>query len=140
VIRKTLSGYACRCRDRTIVLAAPWPCITERRLYVLAHEVGHLHLHFGPNGELSGKPVYLIELEAEQFAHEFLRAHGIPVPHAERQRARNYVAHHLQIAMRNGTHPTSITRKAAAWAGVKITRRLLIRPVAPSKTGGRHEQ
>lgn len=60
------------------------------QLYVLAHECGHIFLQRlgGPGYRL---PSHVKELEAESYAHQAFRHHGMRVPKHVTQRARWYV-------------------------------------------------
>ena len=119
-IRRSLTGFASRRSDGTIRLACPWPTTTRRRLYVCAHEVAHIVLHYTPSGKRIKKPRHMKEHEAELWAHRWLRDQGIAVPRQETERAKNYVASKIEAAIRNGAMISSIARPAAAWAGVDL--------------------
>lgn len=60
-----------------------------RQLYILAHECGHIFLHDQPPGR--DLPPHVMELEAESYAHQAFRAHGMKVPAACTRFARWYV-------------------------------------------------
>jgi hypothetical protein len=70
---------------------------TARALYVFLHECGHAHLHLD-----SRKKRHVEEMEAEKFAHEKMREHGVAVPRKETKQAKDYVARKIQQAMRSG--------------------------------------
>lgn len=107
-IRKTLTGLGGRTKHTgKVILEAPWPTTTRRRLYVLAHEVGHIKLQHC----YRKLPSYLEEFEAEQWAHKWLRRRGIPVPKASTAEARDYVA---QAALK------SLDPRVVKWAGLGI--------------------
>jgi hypothetical protein len=60
------------------------------QLYTLAHECGHIFLHnSGPGYVLPG---HVKEFEAESYAHQAFREHGMIVPRKLSASARNYVA------------------------------------------------
>ena len=61
------------------------------------HECAHFALHIN-----SKKPVHVKEMEAEQWAHERMRAYGIPVPQVMTDRAKEYVKHKITKAERRG--------------------------------------
>lgn len=90
---------------------APWPATTRKRLYVVAHECGHVALHKPPR---RSKPVYKIEFEAEQYAIEALRRHGVAVPKCMVEAGRGYVARKIARARRRGAK--FIEPKILAWA------------------------
>jgi len=71
--RTSLNGRAFYPRK----IIAPWPTTTANRLYILAHEVGHIVLCHCKNND---KPEFIGELEAEGWAHDELRRLGVPVP------------------------------------------------------------
>lgn len=78
------------------VIHVPVPT-TRRRLYVFAHECGHVAL--GHDGSV---PYHRQEFEAERWAHAALRRHGIAVPEKETQRAKEYVARKIHQAVVRG--------------------------------------
>jgi hypothetical protein len=93
VIRKSLSGYA-------------WPSgkisapegRTRKQLYILAHECGHIALkHFSRK-----QPRHVEEMQAEKWAHDALRRHGVSVPRSMTTRAKQYVARKIRQAIRRG--------------------------------------
>ena len=75
---------------------------TRKQLYILAHECAHIALKHGEQRGRTRKPGHIEELEAEQWAHEALRRHGVPVPRAMSRRARNYVGYWIAKDERNG--------------------------------------
>ena len=66
-VRTKLTGRAF-VKQREIEV--PWPTTTRKRLYIVAHEIGHVVLGHAGNR----LPAYKREYQAEQFAHELLRA------------------------------------------------------------------
>ena len=70
-----LSGRACA---ELKVVCVPTPT-TRRRLYVLAHEAGHVALN-----HINVKPIHRQEYEAEKYAQDALRRHGISRRHYRR--------------------------------------------------------
>lgn len=71
---------------------------TRKQLYVLAHECAHLALkHFARK-----QPRHVEEFQAEKWAHDALRRHGIPVPRTMTRRAKQYVARKIGQARRRG--------------------------------------
>jgi hypothetical protein len=64
---------------------------------VFLHECGHAHLHL--NGR---KKRHVEEMEAERFAYEKMREHGIAVPRKETKRAKHYVARKIKQALTSG--------------------------------------
>jgi hypothetical protein len=75
---------------------------TRKQLYILAHECAHVALKHGQHRWRKNKPGHVVELEAERWAHDALRRHGVPVPRAMSRRARNYVSHWIAKDERNG--------------------------------------
>lgn len=98
--RKSLSG---RCFYSGII-EAPKP-VTRKALYIFLHECAHAHLHC-PKGK-SKQPRHVEEMQAEQWAHEKMREHGIAVPRAMTRRAKAYVAHKIEQAERRGAKTIS---------------------------------
>lgn len=99
-----LGGWACP--DRKLV-CVPTPT-TRRRLYFVAHEEGHVALdHIGL------KPTHRQEYEAERYAHNALRRHGISVSKKSTQRAKRYVARKISQAIRRGAK--TIDRESLKW-------------------------
>jgi hypothetical protein len=83
VYRNDLSG---RCYFKREIIAAPKPR-TRKSLYVFLHECAHANLHGDSN-----KPRHVEEYEAEKWAHDKMKEHGVPVPRTMTKRAREYVA------------------------------------------------
>lgn len=97
-------------------------------LYVVAHECGHVFLHMSGVGRLL--PGHVKEYEAECYAHQALRQHGMSVPQARTRSARQYVAamidldrsHRLPIseaaerfALANGCPYASLRARPSNW-------------------------
>ena len=81
---------------------------TRRRLYVLAHEAGHVALN-----HIGMKPSHREEYEAAKYAHDALRKHGISVPKKSTHRAKRYVARKISQAIRRGAK--TIDRESFNW-------------------------
>src|SRR5690349_9659387 len=64
-------------------ISAPRP-VTRKALYVYLHECGHVHLDHFTRFDF----VYIQEYEAERYAHQAMRAAGIPVPREMTRRAK----------------------------------------------------
>lgn len=103
--RKSLTGSH---DGRAKHINGPKP-VTRKALYVWLHECGHAQL--GHNGS---KPSHVKEWEAEVWAHQTMRAHGIPVPKEMTKRAKAYVARTINRAILSGAK--NIDRKARAFA------------------------
>jgi hypothetical protein len=103
--RRSLTGRAWAKRRH---IRAPKPT-TRRRLYIWAHECAHVALNH--DGK---KPQHRKEYEAERWAQEALRRHGISVPRKELTRAKEYVAHKIRQAERRGAK--HIDAEARAWS------------------------
>ncbi len=94
---------------------APEPT-TRRRLYVFAHECGHVALAHNRS-----TPAYIKEYEAEQYAHAALRRHGIAVPRKETDRAKRYVALKIHRAVRRG-QKKPLDKKILKWCGDHLSK------------------
>lgn len=108
--RRTLSGRAF-VQDRRI--DAPWPTTSRKRLYLVAHEIGHIALN-----HLGQLPVYVREFEAEQFAHALMRRDGIAVPRAMTARAKSYVRSKIGRGFVRGGQ--WFDPDIAAWSGASV--------------------
>lgn len=96
--RKALSGVA-YCHGRKHI-EAPRP-VTRKALYIWLHECAHAHLHADPTTR-DGKR-HVQEFEAEQWAHERMRAAGVAVPRSMTKRAKAYVARKIRQAGKRAT-------------------------------------
>jgi hypothetical protein len=68
--------------------------LTRKSPYIFLHECAHAHLH------RDWKPkAHVREMEAEQWAHEKMWEHGIPVPRDMTKRAKQYVARKIRVAI-----------------------------------------
>lgn len=106
VPRNSLTGTA---NLQTGVIKAPKP-FTRKALYIFLHELAHIVLrHDGK------KPRHVEEYEAERWAHERMRRHGLSVPRQMTKRAKRYVAHKIAQATVRGAK--RIDRKARLFAG-----------------------
>jgi hypothetical protein len=81
-------------------------------LYILAHECGHIWLHNA--GEGYWYPGHLKEMEAESYAHQAFRAHGMKVAPKVTNLGRRYVA--MWIA-KDRAAGIAIDPRAEAYAG-----------------------
>jgi hypothetical protein len=91
--RKSLSG---RHYGKRKLIQAPRP-VTRKSLYIFLHECAHAHLH------RERKPkAHVREMEAERWAHEKMREHGIAAPRDMTRRAKSYVARKIEQAKRCG--------------------------------------
>lgn len=99
-IRKDLSGraYTNAKYSNFGKIEVPRP-ITRKSLYIFLHECAHMHLH----ADGKRRKVYVIELEAEQWAHARMREAGIPVPRSMTLRAKSYVRQKMRRAFKRGT-------------------------------------
>jgi hypothetical protein len=70
---------------------------TRRRLYIFAHECGHVALEHDDR-----KPHHRREYEAERYAHAALRRHGVAVPKRSTEEGKRYVARKIHQAVRRG--------------------------------------
>jgi hypothetical protein len=60
-----------------------------RQLYIVAHECGHIFLH--NSGEGYHLPSHVKEMEAESYAHQAFRQHGMTMPRRLSKWGRTYV-------------------------------------------------
>jgi len=93
-------------------IKAPTPT-TRNRLYIFAHECGHVAL-----GHRYRQPVWREEYEAERWAHDALRRHGVAVPKKMTASAKAYIASKIRRALRRGAK--RIDPAVARWAGVDV--------------------
>lgn len=91
--------------ERTVWVPKP---TTRRRLYILAHEAGHIAM--GHNGKL---PAHREEFEADKYAHRVMRENGVPVPKRSTQAAKKHVAREIRQAVARGA--TDIDYQAFRW-------------------------
>lgn len=89
-----LHGRAWPLRRRIV---APWPTTTRKRLYILAHEIGHVALKHDAK-----LPSYVKEFEAEWFAINLMRRCGVAVPSDMLKRAKSYVGRKIMQAHTRG--------------------------------------
>lgn len=108
-VRNNLSG---RAQCATGHITAP-EGRTRKQLYILAHECAHILLH----NNRGAKPRHVEEMEAEKWAHEALRRHGVSVPRSMTQRAKRYVARKLDQAHVRGAR--TLDAEALRYAGLK---------------------
>jgi hypothetical protein len=94
-------------------IVAPRP-VTRKSLYIFLHECAHAHLH--PDGHKV--PTHVKEMEAEKWAHQKMREHGIPVPRTMTKRAKRYVARKIKQAVRAGAE--SIDPSARRFAALPV--------------------
>src|SRR5262249_56892835 len=87
---------------------------TVRQLYTLAHECAHVALRHDHR-----KPKWRREYEAEIWAHEALRRHGITVSEHDTITALVGVYTHIEEANERGRfgRPKQIAAEAAKWCG-----------------------
>lgn len=102
VYRKSLSGY-CSYGKR---LSVPRP-VTRKSLYIFLHECAHAHLHYplwvaGNETKRKLPLAHVREMEAEKWAHDKMREHGVAVPRSMTHRAKRYVARKIKQARRSG--------------------------------------
>jgi hypothetical protein len=95
-------GY-CKYDSKTIV--APKP-VTRKSLHLFLHECAHAHLHapiyFESKSKYKSKPKHVVEMEAEKWADQKMREHGVPVPRATTKLGKEYVARKIKQAEARG--------------------------------------
>lgn len=79
--------------------SAPRP-FTRRALYVFLHECAHIVLHHVNRTEHRKLKSWEREQQAEDWARDRMRAHGIAVPHESRRSGREYVARKREFGRR----------------------------------------
>ena len=84
------------------------PPTTRRRLYIAAHEAGHIALEHVRN-----KPKHRQEFEAERYAHDSLRKHGISISRKSTIQAKQYVAWKVKQAVARGAK--KLDRETVKW-------------------------
>lgn len=94
-------------------IEAPWPTTSRKRLYILAHEIGHVALDHRRK-----LPTYVQEFEAEQFAAGLMRASGVAVPRAMTDRAKRYIR--TKIGRAHARFVRWVDPDIAAWAGTNV--------------------
>lgn len=106
-IRKDLSGRAACVPGKPGFgkLMAPRP-VTRKSLYIFLHECAHFALH----ADGKRRKVYVLEMEAEKWAHARMREAGIPVPRSMTLRAKSYVRRKMKTSVRRGSRldPTAL--------------------------------
>lgn len=108
-------GLSGRALITSRIVHAPLPANTRRRLYILAHEIGHIAL-----GHTNKLPRYVEEYEAESFAHVLLRRFHISVPRASTDNAKRYVRRKIAQALKRGL--SALDPVIAEWAGAVTDR------------------
>lgn len=81
------------------------------QLYTVAHECGHIFLHDKPPG--SRLPSHVMEMEAESYAHQAFREHGMRLPAHFTQWGRSYVGSWIEKDQASGV---AIDPRAIAYA------------------------
>lgn len=122
--RKSLSGRHYGTRK---LIQAPRP-VTRKSLYIFLHECAHAVLGHSHNGK---KPRHVEEMEAEKWAHERMREHGIPVPTSMTERAKRYVERKIHGAISRGAK--HIDPAARKFAGLKTDTITEAKKVAQAK-------
>jgi len=87
------------------------PPTTRKRMYIIAHELGHLALH-----TKTSKRQFIKEFEAEQYAHTLMRRFNIKVPRDMTTRAKNYVQYRINLSVKRGLQ-APIPKEINLWLG-----------------------
>ena len=95
-------------KERNIHIPPP---TTRKRMYIIAHELGHLALH-----TKTSKRQFIKEFEAEQYAHTLMRRFNIKVPRAMTKRAKDYVQYRINLSVKRGLK-ASIPKEINLWLG-----------------------
>ena len=85
------------------------PPTTRKRMYIIAHELGHLALH-----TKTSKRQFIKEFEAEKYAHALMRRFKIRISRAMTKRAKNYVQYRINLSIRRGLK-APIPNEILAW-------------------------
>ena len=88
------------------------PPTTRKRMYIIAHELGHLALH----AKTSKRPL-IREYEAERYAHTLMRRFNIKVPRAMTKRAKGYVQYRINLSKKFGLKKP-IPKEITNWINV----------------------
>ena len=96
------------CKEKRLRIPPP---TTRKRMYIIAHELGHIALH-----AKTSKRSFIKEFEAEQYAHTLMRRFNIKVPRAMTQRAKNYVNYRIGLSKARGLQ-APIPKEINLWLG-----------------------
>ena len=94
------------CKEKRLRIPPP---TTRKRMYIIAHELGHIALH-----AKTSKRQFIKEFEAEQYAHTLMRRFNIKVPRDMTTRAKNYVQYRINLSVKRGLK-APIPREIRAW-------------------------
>ena len=90
---KGLYGHA-YVKKRSIHIPPP---TTRKRMYIIAHELGHLACN-----HIQNKKRFIEEYEAERYAHNLMRQFHIKIPRPMTARAKRYVERKISQARSRG--------------------------------------
>ena len=96
------------CKEKRLRIPPP---TTRKRMYIIAHELGHLALH-----TKTSKRQFIKEFEAEQYAHTLMRRFNIKVPRDMTTRAKNYVQYRINLSVKRGLQ-APIPKEINLWLG-----------------------
>ena len=85
------------------------PPTTRKRMYIIAHELGHIALH-----AKTSKRQFIKEFEAEKYAHALMRRFKIRIPRAMTKRAKGYVQYRINLSVKRGLK-APIPSEIRAW-------------------------
>ena len=97
------------CKEKRLRIPPP---TTRKRMYIIAHELGHLALH-----TKTSKRQFIKEFEAEQYAHTLMRRFNIKVPRDMTVRAKNYVQYRINLSVKRGLQ-APIPKEITNWISV----------------------
>ena len=100
------------CKEKRLRIPPP---TTRKRMYIIAHELGHLALH-GHLKRKRSRRQFIKEFEAEQYAHTLMRRFNIKVPRDMTTRAKNYVQHRINLSVKRGLQ-APIPKEINLWLG-----------------------
>ena len=89
------------------------PPTTRKRMYIIAHELGHLALHSHLKRKRSRRQ-FIKEFEAEKYAHALMRRFKIRIPRAMTKRAKGYVQYRINLSVKRGLQ-APIPSEIRAW-------------------------
>ena len=98
------------CKEKRLRIPPP---TTRKRMYIIAHELGHLALH-GHLKHKRSRRQFIKEFEAEKYAHALMRRFKIRIPRAMTKRAKNYVQYRINLSIRRGLK-APISNEILAW-------------------------
>jgi hypothetical protein len=94
------------CELDEIVIPKP---TTAMRMYIIAHELGHLALHYKCK-----KRQFIKEYEAEIYAYNLMKKYKIDIPRKSILRAKKYVIYRIRLSLKRGLKE-SVPKEIMQW-------------------------